>query len=44
MYKVPDCLMQSFADFLEKDLGLVSQSHFVYYFSKKVFLMLHSIN
>ena len=28
----------------EKGLGLVSQAHFVYDFSRKMFLMLHSIN
>ena len=31
-------------DFLGKGLGIVSQLHFVYVFSRKVFLMLHSIN
>ena len=30
-------------NFPEKDLGLVSPSHFVYDFSRKIFLMLHSI-
>ena len=28
----------------EKSLGLVSQSHFLYDFSRKMFVMLHSIN
>ena len=31
-------------NFLQKDLGLVSQAHFVYDFLRKMFLMLHSIN
>ena len=31
-------------NFSEKGLGLVSLSHFVYNFSRKMFLMLHSIN
>ena len=31
-------------DFLEKGLGIVSLPHFVYDFSRKMFLMLHSIN
>ena len=31
-------------NFSEKGLGLVSPSHFVYDFSRKMFLMLHSIN
>ena len=31
-------------DFLEKGLGIVSLSHFVYDFSRKMFLMLYSIN
>ena len=31
-------------DFLEKGLGLASPSHFVYQFSRKIFLMLHSVN
>ena len=31
-------------NFLEKDLGIVSLPHFVYDFSRKVFLMLYSIN
>ena len=31
-------------DFSEKGLGLVSPPHFVYDFSRKMFLMLHSIN
>ena len=30
-------------NFSEKDLGLVSPPHFVYDFSRKVILMLHSI-
>ena len=30
--------------FSEKGLGLVSPPHFVYDFSRKMFLMLHSIN
>ena len=29
---------------MEKGLGIVSQSHFVYNFSRKLFLMLYSIN
>ena len=31
-------------DFLEKGLALVSPTHFVYDFSRKIFLMLHSIS
>ena len=31
-------------DFLEKGLGIVSQSHFVYDLLRKMFLMLYSIN
>ena len=31
-------------ELLEKDLGIVSPSHFVYDFSEKMFLMLYSIN
>ena len=31
-------------DFLEKGLGIVSPPHFVYDFSRKIFLMLYSIN
>ena len=31
-------------EFLEKGLGIVSPTHFVYDFSKKVFLMLYSNN
>ena len=31
-------------DFLEKSLGLVSSPYFVYDFSRKMFLMLYSIN
>ena len=31
-------------NFSEKGLGLVSPPHFVYDFSRKMFLMLHSIN
>ena len=31
-------------NFSEKGLGLVSQPHFVYDFSRKMFLMLHCIN
>ena len=31
-------------DFLEKGLGIVSPPHFVYDFSRKMFLMLYSIN
>ena len=31
-------------DFLEKGLGIVSLPHFVYDFSRKIFLMLYSIN
>ena len=31
-------------DFLEKDLEVVSRPHFMYDFSRKMFLMLHSIN
>ena len=31
-------------DFLEKVLGMVSPSHFWYDFSRKIFLLLYSIN
>ena len=31
-------------DFLDKGLGIVSPAHFVYDFSTKMLLMLHSIN
>ena len=31
-------------NFLEKGLGLVFPRHFVYGFSRKMFLMLHSLN
>ena len=31
-------------DFLEKGLGVVSLPHFVYDFSRKIILMLYSIN
>ena len=31
-------------EFLEKGLGIVSPPHFVYDFSRKMFLMLYSIN
>ena len=31
-------------DFLGKSLGIVSPSHFVYTFSRKMFLILHSVN
>ena len=31
-------------DFLEKSLGIVSEAHFVYDFSRKMFFMLYSIN
>ena len=31
-------------DFLEKSLGLASPPHFTYVFSRKIFLMLYSIN
>ena len=31
-------------DFLKEGLGIVSPPHFVYDFSRKIFLMLHSIN
>ena len=31
-------------DFLEKGLGIASPSHFVYHFSRKMFLVLHPIN
>ena len=31
-------------NFLEKDLGIVSPTHFVYDFSREMFLMLNSIN
>ena len=31
-------------DFLDKGLGIVSQAHFVYHFSTKIFLMLYSNN
>ena len=31
-------------DFIEKGLGIVSLPHFVYDLSRKIFLMLYSIN
>ena len=31
-------------DFLEKDLGIVSPLHLLYDFSRRMFLMLYSIN
>ena len=31
-------------DFLEKDLGIVFQQHYLFDFSRKMCLMLHSIN
>ena len=31
-------------DFLEKGLGIVSPPHFVYYFPRKMFIILYSIN
>ena len=31
-------------DFLDKGLGIVSSAHFVYDFSKKMFLMLYFVN
>ena len=31
-------------DFLKKNLEIVSESHFVYDFSRKMFLKLYSIN
>ena len=31
-------------DILDKGLGIVSPGHFVYDFSKKMFLMLYAIN
>ena len=31
-------------EFLKKGLGIVSPQHFVNYFSRKMFLMLYSIN
>ena len=31
-------------DFLEKGLGIVSPPHFVYDFSRKMFLILYTIN
>ena len=46
LHKILDCQsrdMLNFA-FLEKGLGLVSPSHFVYESSRKIFFMLYSIN
>ena len=31
-------------DYLDKGLGMIPPAHFVYDFSAKMFLMLHSIN
>ena len=31
-------------DFFENGLGIVSATHFVFDFPRKIFLMLHSIN
>ena len=46
MYKIPGYWSREILsfDFLEKVLGLVSPSHFVYDFSKEIFLMLYFIN
>ena len=46
LHKTSDCWskdMHNF-NFSEKGLGLVSPTHFVYDFLRKMFLMLHSIN
>ena len=46
IYKTLECRSrdQLNFDFLEKALGIVFLPHFVYDFSRKVFLMLYSIN
>ena len=46
LHKISDCWFRDMLnfDFLKKDLGLVSLPHFVYDFSRKMFLMLYSIN
>ena len=42
-FKYWSCDLLNFK-FLEKELGIVSPPHFVYDFSRKMFLMLHSVN
>ena len=46
LYKAFDYLSRGMLnfDFSQKGLELVSPSHFMYDFSRKIFLMLHSIN
>ena len=46
LYKILDYWSRDMLNFhfSEKDLGLVSAPHFVHDFSRKMFLMLHSIN
>ena len=46
LYNILDCWFRDMLnfDFLEKDLGLVSQSLFLYDFSRKIYFMLYSIN
>ena len=42
LYNISHCCMLNF-DFLRKGLGLTSP-HFIYDFSRKIFLMLYSVN
>ena len=46
LYKVSECWSRDILnfDYLEKGLRLVSPSHFVYDFSRKIFLVSYSIN
>ena len=44
LYKTIDSRDMLNFDFLEKALGIVSSPHFVYDFSRKIFLILYSIN
>ena len=46
LYKCSDCLSRKILNFVffEKGLELVSPPHFVYEFSRKIFLIFHLIN
>ena len=46
LYKTLDCWSRDLLnfDFLEKSLGIVSPPYFEYYFLRKMFFMLYSIN
>ena len=43
-FQIVDLQICAQFDFFEKGLGLVSQPHFVYDFSRKIFRILYSIN